>query len=264
MAKVFITGSADGLGMMAASALIAGGHEVLLHARNNTRANDARRKNPGCIGCVTGDLAIIAETKSVAEQVNAFGTFDAIIQNAAMGYRESTRVFTPDGLSQLFAINSLAPYILTSLITKPKRLIFLSSGLHRQGNASSDDLNWEQRRWSGYQAYADSKLHDLLLALAVARLWKDVLSNALEPGWVATKMGGAGAPDDLKKGSETQVWLATSNDPEALVSGQYFFHKRPRDYNHVAADKIVQDAFLNACQMYSGISLPSAETAMQR
>jgi NAD(P)-dependent dehydrogenase (short-subunit alcohol dehydrogenase family) len=257
MAKVFITGSADGLGRMAAGKLISLGHEVVLHARSKERAKDAQKENPGAVACLTGDLSIISQTKSVAEQVNAIGSFDAVIHNAAIGYRESTRTVTTDGLSQLFAINSLAPFILTALITRPKRLIFLSSGLHRQGNASSDDLNWERKRWSGYQAYSDSKLHDLVLALAIARRWPEVCSNAVEPGWVATKMGGAGAPDDLEKGAETQVWLAVSNEPETMVTGKYFFHKRPRDYNMIAADVIVQDKFIIACESLSGVKLPA-------
>ena len=86
----------------------------------------------------------------------------------------------------------------------------------------------EQRRWQGQQAYPDTKLHDVLLAFAVARLWPDVLSNALEPGWVPTKMGGPGAPDDIDAAHRTQVWLAVSNDPNATVTGEYFYHMRLR------------------------------------
>src|SRR5690606_14709882 len=115
-------------------------------------------------------------------------------------------------------------YLLTALIEKPSRLIYLSSGLHRQGDASLRDLTWESRRWSGYQAYADSKLHDLILSQAVARCWPDVYSNAVEPGWVATKMGGPGAPDSLEDAPKTQCWLAVSNDTRAKVSGRYFYH----------------------------------------
>ncbi len=164
---------------------------------------------------VIGDLASIAQTRKVAEQVNGLGLFDAVIHNAAIGYREPRRIATEDGLPQVFAVNTLAPYILTALIKKPKRLVYLSSGLHRNGDASLKDLAWEQRPWQGQQAYSDTKLHDVLLAFAVARRWPGVLSNALEPGWVPTKMGGAGAPDDLDEGHRTQVWLAVSDDPAA-------------------------------------------------
>jgi NAD(P)-dependent dehydrogenase (short-subunit alcohol dehydrogenase family) len=122
----------------------------------------------------------------------------------------------------VFAINTLAPYVLTALITKPKRLVYLSSGMHHGANTNLDDLLWIKRRWNGAAAYAETKFHDVLLAFALARLFPNLLSNALEPGWVPTKMGGPGAPDDLDAAPKTQVWLATSNDRAALVSGNIF------------------------------------------
>jgi len=188
--------------------------------------------------------------------VGRLGHFDAIIHNAAIGYRESRRIATVDGLPQVFAINSLAPYILTCQIDKPSRLIYLSSGLHRQSNGGLDDLNWEKRKWDGYTAYADSKLHNVILAFAVARKWKDVYANALEPGWVATKMGGPGAPDSLEEAPKTQVWLAVSNDPGALVTGKYFYHMRQSPFNPIAKDEQVQEKFLLRCQEFSGITFP--------
>ncbi|HTE26062.1 SDR family NAD(P)-dependent oxidoreductase [Flavitalea sp.] len=254
MAKIFITGSADGLGSMAARLLISQGHEVMLHARNEDRAKHALKQNPKASHCLTGDLSILSQTKELAGKVNDAGTLDAIIYNAAIGYREPKKILTKDGLATVFAVNSLAPYILTALINRPGRLIYLSSSLHHQGNVRMDDLNWEKKSWSGYQAYADSKLHDLLLAFAVARKWPDVYSNGLDPGWVPTKMGGPGAPDDLRKGAETQAWLAVSEEPEAKVNGKYFFHKLIRRHNMVAADSVVQDEFLAACAVLSGVN----------
>ena len=220
MARVLITGSSDGLGLLAAQLLLEQGHRVVLHGRNELRAARAMESAPGAEAVVHGDLSSIAQTRAVADQVNALGTFDAVIHNAAVGYREPGRIETEDGLPQVFAVNTLAPYILTALITRPKRLIYLSSSLHRQGDASLDDLTWTGRTWNGMQAYSDSKLHDVLLAFAFARYWPGVLSNALEPGWVPTKMGGPGAPDDLDAGRRTQVWLAVSDDrkPSSPVS----------------------------------------------
>ena len=210
MSRVFITGSSDGLGRMAAQLLIEQGHSVVLHARNEERGREAMSAVPGAETVVTGDLTSIAQTRNVAEQVNALGSFDAVVHNAGIGYREPRRIATEDGLPHVFAVNTLAPYILTALIRRPKRLVYLSSGLHRSGDASLKDLLWEHRPWDGQQAYSDTKLHDVLLAFAVARLWPDVLSNALEPGWVPTKMGGPGAPDDIDAAHRTQVWLAVS------------------------------------------------------
>jgi NAD(P)-dependent dehydrogenase (short-subunit alcohol dehydrogenase family) len=257
MTRVFITGSSDGLGRMAAQLLVEQGHGVVLHARNEKRGQEALAAVPGAEAVVIGDLASIAQTREVAEQVNGLGLFDAVIHNAAIGYREPRRIATEDGLPQVFAVNTLAPYILTALIKKPKRLVYLSSGLHRNGDASLKDLRWEQRPWEGQQAYSDTKLHDVLLAFAVARRWPGVLSNALEPGWVPTKMGGAGAPDDLDEGHRTQVWLAVSDDPAATVTGGYFYHMRPRKPNPATRDVERQEELVDACQRFSGIELPN-------
>jgi NAD(P)-dependent dehydrogenase (short-subunit alcohol dehydrogenase family) len=257
MARVFITGSSDGLGQMAAQLLIEQGHSVVLHARNQRRAQDALARVPGAEGVVTGDLTSIAQTRKVAEQVNELGAFDAVIHNAGIGYREPRRIATEDGLPHVFAVNTLAPYILTALIERPKRLVYLSSGLHRNGDASLEDLTWEHRAWQGQQAYSDTKLYDVLLAFAIARRWPEVFSNALEPGWVATKMGGAGAPDDLDEGHRTQVWLAVSDDPAAMVTGEYFYHMRLRAPNPASRNVERQDALLAACKRLSGVDLPS-------
>jgi NAD(P)-dependent dehydrogenase (short-subunit alcohol dehydrogenase family) len=215
MARVFITGSADGLGKMAAELLIEQGHEVVLDARSKLRAEETKRNVPQAQAVLVGDLSSIAQTRSVAEQVNSLGAFDAVIHNAAVGYKEPRRIQTADGLSHVFEVNTLAPYVLTALIAKPKRLIYLSSMLHQNGDPTLEDVAWQSRLWDGEQAYSDSKLHDVLLAFAIARRWPSVLSNAVEPGWVPTRMGGAAATDDLDQAHRTQVWLATSDDPEA-------------------------------------------------
>jgi NAD(P)-dependent dehydrogenase (short-subunit alcohol dehydrogenase family) len=257
MARVFITGSSDGIGLMAANLLIEEGHKVLLHARHEKRAKEALAKVPGAEGVVIGDLSIIAETVHVAEQVNALGKFDAVIHNAAVGYRESKRIETPDGIAHVFAVNSLAPYILTCLIHPPQRLIYTSSQLHRSGDTTLKDLAWKERPWSGYAAYADSKLHNTILAFTIACKWPLVYSNAVEPGWVATKMGGKGAPDSLEEAPKTQVWLATSNDPKALVSGKYFYHQKLYQFHPSVANEQVQEKFLKECERLSGIKLPA-------
>jgi NAD(P)-dependent dehydrogenase (short-subunit alcohol dehydrogenase family) len=257
MARVFITGSSDGLGKMAAQLLIEQGHRVVVHARNAQRAQEALAAIPGADGVVIGDLASIAQTRKVADQVNALGSFDAVIHNAGLGYREPKRVASEDGLPQVFAVNTLAPYILTALIKTPKRLVYLSSGLHHQGDTSLKDLSWENRPWNGQQAYSDTKLHDVLLAFAVARRWPHVLSNAVEPGWVATKMGGAGATDNLDEGHRTQAWLAVSDDPAAKVSGEYFYHMRKKTPKSAARDVEIQEKLMEACKGFSGVELPA-------
>ena len=258
MARIFITGSTDGLGLAAAEQLLSQGHQVVGHARSRDRAVELRDSVPDIEQVVVGDLSSVRETASIAEQVNAIGHFDAVIHNAGIGYREPRKITTVDGHAHLLAINVLAPYLLTALITPPDRLIYLSSGMHRGGTPSVEDLDWDHRQWNGTQAYADSKLLDATLAFAVARMWPSVRSNAVEPGWVATKMGGSGAPDDLTKAHVTQTWLAVSDSPQALVSGQYFYHQQPRATNPAVRSVEFQDALIGALAELTDVTLPAA------
>ncbi|WP_250626265.1 SDR family NAD(P)-dependent oxidoreductase [Pinirhizobacter soli] len=255
MSRIFISGSSTGLGLMTAELLLSQGHKVVLHARNANRAEDAARALPEAEAVVIGDLETIAGATSVATQVNALGKFDAVIHNAAVGYREGYRV-TSDGLPHVFAINTLSAYLLTALIEQPKRLVYLSSGLHHHADAQLGDILWKKRRWDGSAAYSESKLHDAMLAFAVARRWKDVLSNSLEPGWVPTKMGGPGAPDDMDKAHLTQAWLAVNDNSEAQVTGKYFYHLKRMKPNPQAYDSALQDRLLAICAEISGITMP--------
>jgi NAD(P)-dependent dehydrogenase (short-subunit alcohol dehydrogenase family) len=218
MARIFITGSTDGLGRAAARTLMTEGHDVILHARSRERASTLADLAPRSERVVIGDLGSAVETRVVADQVNAFGRMDAVIHNAGV-YLEPSRGTTPEGHAKTLAVNTLAPYMLTALIERPDRVVYLSSGMHLGGTGSLRDIDWIERRWNASQAYSESKLHVATLAAAVARRWPDVLSNSVDPGWVPTKMGGAGAPDDLEMGHLTQTWLAVSSDPAAAVSG---------------------------------------------
>lgn len=258
MAHVLITGSADGLGLMAGGLLIGQGHTVTLHARNMARAAHTRAVLPAAENVLVGDLGSLDGIRSVATQANAAGRFDAVIHNAGIGYREPRRVETADGLSQLFTVNVLAPYLLTALMTRPDRLVYLSSGMARGGDADLTDPQWTDRRWNGAQAYGDSKLFDVLLAFGVARRWPNVLSNSVEPGWVATKMGGSGAPDDLDRAPVTQAWLAVSDDEAAQVTGRHFYHQQERPVSAEAHEAKVQDALLDYCAELTGTPIPAS------
>jgi NAD(P)-dependent dehydrogenase (short-subunit alcohol dehydrogenase family) len=257
VARVFITGSSDGLGLLAARLLIGGGHRVVLHGRNEARCADARKAAPGAEADIAGDLSSIAGARRVAEDVNRLGRFDAVIHNAGVGYRAQGQAASEPGIPEVFAVNVLASYILTALIERPRRLVYLASGMHRGVRPRLDDLLWRRRRGSGAGAYAESKLCDVLLAFAVARRWPDVKSNAVEPGWVPTKMGGPAAPDDLQAGCETQAWLATSDDALAQATGLCFYHRRPRAANPAASDVATQEALIEECRQISGILFPA-------
>lgn len=259
MARIFITGSADGLGRMTARLLIAEGHRVIVHGRTKRRAEEAMEEAPGAENCVYGDLSAMDETRELADQVNKLGVMDAVIHNAGIGYRENKLVFTKDSMPPVFEVNSVAPYILTCLIYKPGRLVYISSGLNRNGDGSLADLTWKNRPWDGFKAYSDSKLHNVLLAFAVAQRWKDVLSNAMEPGWVPTKMGGEGAPDSLEEGARTQAWLAVSNDKEAMVSGKFFYHMKQQKAHPVATNTTVQNKLMAEYERITGIAFPATD-----
>jgi len=202
MARVFITGSTDGLGLAAARTLIDEGHEVVLHARSRKRAaalsDLAQRAN----GVALGDLSSAADTRAVANQVNALGRMDAVIHNAGV-YLETARGETPEGHARTLAINLLAPYMLTGWIKRPDRLVYLSSGMHHSGGGdeSLDDIDWTKRRWNASKAYSESKLYLTALALAVARRWPDALSNAVDPGWVPTKWAAPAPPTISRRGT---------------------------------------------------------------
>ena len=255
MARIFITGSTDGLGRAAARTLLDDGHQVVLHARNPARAASVDDLAARAAGVVVGDLASAGETGSVADQVNAVGRMDAVIHNAAI-YIDGRRVATPEGHARTLAVNVLAPYVLTATIGRPARLIYISSGMHHDGDASLRDINWTTRRWSGVQAYSDSKLFLVALAFAAARRWPGVRSNAVDPGWVPTRMGGPGAPDDLELGHVTQAWLAASDHPEAAGSGGYWYHQRRQAPAAAVADERFQDALLGELARLTGVRLP--------
>src|SRR5262252_5423795 len=222
---VFITGSTDGLGRAAAAALIREGHDVVLHARTRQRAAALGDLALAAAGTVIGDLSSAAQTRELADRVNDLGRMDAVIHNVGV-YLEPSRFTTAEGHAKTLAVNTLAPYMLTALIGRPDRLIYLSSGMHYGGAGSLRDIDWTARRWNAAQAYSESKLHVTALALTIARVWPDVFSNAIDPGWVPTKMGGAAATDDLELGYLTQTWLAVSSDAAATGSGGYWYHRR--------------------------------------
>jgi NAD(P)-dependent dehydrogenase (short-subunit alcohol dehydrogenase family) len=257
--RVFVTGSTTGLGLEAAKMLVEAGHRVVLHARSEARSRAVEAAMPDASAIVIGDLSVLSETVAVADQATKHGPFDAVIHNAGIYQPGSRRQVTVDGLEQTFQVNVLAPYVLTALIPIPNRLIYLSSGMASGGTIDLDDLMRQRRRWSASDAYADSKLCDIALALAVARRYRDAVVTAVCPGWVRTRMGGSGAPTDLRTGAATQVWLATSEEPEALISGRFMRHMRNLAIPRAATDTDLQEGLLAACRTISGFGLPAPD-----
>ena len=219
--RIFITGSTTGLGLLAGELLMKEGHEVVFHARTKSS-----KINPE-YSYVIGDISKLEEVKSVAQDINKLGRFDVVIQNAGV-YTVSSE--------ELFAVNVRAPYVLSTLINRPERMVFLSSDMHLSGTMNLDPHTC---------SYSDTKLFDLMLAKWFARLWPQTYINAVDPGWVPTRMGGSSAPDDLMEGVKTQMWLATSNDPSALVTGKYFHHMKQRKSNPIADSEEAQEQLIH-------------------
>jgi NAD(P)-dependent dehydrogenase (short-subunit alcohol dehydrogenase family) len=244
VARIFITGSAGGLGLNAARALIQQGHDVVLHARHGSRFAHAGAVRDQAVGTVVGDLADLAETVQVAEQAGQYSPFDAVIHNAG--------VYSGN---EIFSVNTVAPYVLTALMARPRRVVYISSGMHRWGTPDLQGIDWRNaaRRPA---AYSDSKLYVTALSAIVARRWPDTESNAVDPGWVPTRMGGRSAPDDLELGHVTQVWLATRDSAGDRVSGGYWFHQQRREPHAAVNDAAFQAELLAELERYTGLALP--------
>lgn len=246
MSRVLVTGSADGLGRLAAESLLDQGHAVVVHARSAARARDLVDLVDRGASCVVGDLADAGQVRDLAAQVDALGGVDAAIHNAGV----------IDGRA-LLPVNVVAPYLLTALAGSalPGRVVHLSSGMHAGGSAQLDGVDWSGTRPS--VSYSTSKLFVTALSCALPRLRPGTLVNAVDPGWVPTRMGGAGAPDDLALGHRTQEWLAVSDEPEARTSGGYWYHQRRRDPHPAALDRRFQDDLLARLADATGVALPA-------
>ena len=231
--RIFITGSADGLGRGAAQQLLSEGHQVIVHARNSQRLEAVADLHGA--QSVVGDLSDPAPTRALAEQLNRIGRMDAVIHNAGV-YNTGS----------IWEVNVLAPYLLTALMEVPDRLIYLSSGMHQGGRP----------QLGGSVSYSDSKLFITTLANALAQRWPKVITSSVDPGWVPTKMGGAHAPDDLRLGHLTQTWLATSQEPRALQSGRYWHHQQIQVPHAATQDPEFQRELLDHLERVSKISLP--------
>jgi NAD(P)-dependent dehydrogenase (short-subunit alcohol dehydrogenase family) len=244
MPRIWITGSADGLGRATAETLLSEGHQVVVHVRSRQRLHAVQDLLDRGASAVIGDLSDLEQSRSVAEQANQIGRFDTVIHNAGVYSGPS-----------VLPVNVVAPYVLTALVARSSRLVYLSSSMHTGGHPDIQRLDWMGKRMSA--SYSDSKLFVTTLAMAIARLWSDVITSAVDPGWVPTRMGGPNAPDDLRLGHLTQEWLATSSDPEALVTGGYWHHQRRTQPHSASLDLAFQAALLERLEQATGVVLPA-------
>ena len=254
MSSILITGSSDGIGLLAARSLIAQGHRVTLHARNPERASQTVSSVPGAAGVLIGDISTVKGMKSFAEGANkAARPFDVVVHNAGVG-SSAPKQNTADGFAQLFAVNSLAPYVLTALMCPPKRLVYTSSMLHTGGDDSLKNI-------ASRSSYGDTKLHNVLLANAVARRWRDVESNSVHPGWIKTKLAGSSAPGSTQSGADTLVDLAAPSGGKAIGTGKYFSGRKVTSPHPTALDESKQDELMRIYEELSGVKFPSGHSS---
>ncbi|KAL2866199.1 NAD(P)-binding protein [Aspergillus lucknowensis] len=263
--RIFITGSSDGIGLATAKLLADQGHAVVLHARNPSRAASTQSSVPNSAAVLTGDLSSISETKALAADAKRLlngAPFDTIIHNAGIGYgATASREITADGIAAVFAVNTLAPYILTCLMGKPSaRLLFMSSDSHYGGDATLRNGGVTRSH-----SYADSKLHDVMLANAFARRWgategggdDGVQVVSMHPGWVRTKMGGGMAPVGLERPARVLAeWAVGKGEFANLRSGAFFTTRGEEDAHPGAGDVNKQEELLRICREVSGVAVP--------
>ncbi|MGO4592246.1 SDR family NAD(P)-dependent oxidoreductase [Leifsonia sp. 2TAF2] len=240
MARILVTGAGSGLGFGAARELAEDGHTVIGHVRSLDRAGELREVLGDAAVLIPAELSDESEVRELAARVAEAGGVDAVIHNAGV----------IDGPG-ILPVNVVAPYVLTALVPAARH-VYLSSGMHRGGHPRLDGLDWSGRRATA--SYSDSKLMVTALAAAVPRLRPGVFSNAVDPGWVPTRMGGRSAPDDLELGHRTQVWLAEGEDPATRTSG-YWHHQRQQRPHPAAADVAFQDALVAALREHTGLAL---------
>ena len=246
---ILVTGSTDGVGRATARALAERGCAVIVHGRDEKRAAEAARELAAVTGSrqvtwVAGDFGSLAEVRAMAERVlDTCPRLDVLVNNAGIAVRD--RRLSADGYESTFAVNHLAPFLLTNLLldrlldSAPARVVNVSSGVHGGGRIDLDDLQME-RRFDGWQAYCNSKLANALFTSELARLVDaaEVTANFLHPGVIDTKLlhvnFGGGSP--VAAGARTPVHLAL--DPEgAGVTGAYFVDRRRTRASSAARDR---------------------------
>ena len=265
---VLVTGGTGGIGRATAMGLAKMGARLGITGRDRGRTQEAaaeiRAAGGGQVDVFVADLSSQSQARRLAAEVlQTYPRLDVLVNNVG-GYW-NTRHITPDGLERTFALNHLAPFLLTNLLLErltqstPARVVTVASNAHTTGQIDFDDLQGE-RSYSGSRAYSQSKLANVLFTYELARRLaaSAVTANALHPGVVNTSFG-AGDPGGIQRlflpfvrpflktagqGAATSIHLASSPDLKQ-VSGRYFANSKPKksskaSYDQPAAERLWQ------------------------
>ncbi|GAA3568341.1 SDR family NAD(P)-dependent oxidoreductase [Microlunatus spumicola] len=248
MATICITGASDGIGLATTEQLLAAGHRVLVHARSEERGRPVVDRLTGDVGLVTGDLASLAEVEDLARQIIAQGPLDVLVNNAGVWVRGDVPPTSVDGFETTFAVNVLAPHLLTTRLADhlTGRLVWLGSGMAGSGHPDADDPG---AKTDPSRAYSDSKASDVLLAGAWGRRLKGVGSVAVDPGWVKTKLASSGAPGTVDSSADSLTYLCTEAD---LGQGLYWRGRRTITVPKHLRDEAYADALAATCDRLVG------------
>lgn len=265
---VCVTGSTDGIGRAAALALLRAGHRVLVHARSPERGRPVVERlvaevPGGDAALVTGDLSSLAEVRDLAEQVRerAGGGLDALVHDAGVWVRGDVPSVGADGRETTFAVNVLAPHLLTHLLAGDLeaaggRVVWLGSGMARSGTKHLDPARpgaTSSRDEAGAKrAYSVSKAADVALALGWRTRLTAAASTALDPGWVPTKLASAGARGSVEGSAAALAWLAVDATREELAV-PYRRGRTPADVPAPLRDAGLQQTLMSACDELAGI-----------
>jgi NAD(P)-dependent dehydrogenase (short-subunit alcohol dehydrogenase family) len=264
---VLVTGSTDGIGKATALALAKAGMRVIVHGRSRPKVDRALSELtaavPGAdLDGVSFDLGSLASTRKGAEEVQKKAPQLHVLVNNA-GIFAAERVLTGDGIEATLAVNHVGHYLLTHLLTPqleaaaPARVVILSSIAHTRGRIHLDDLSLE-RAFSGYAAYAQSKLANVMHALDLAGRWDPakIAAYSLHPGVISTKLLREGFGPvrgaSVTQGAAVPVMLATAEKVEE-PSGTYWSEGQVSPVASAANDVTVRDALRAATERMAGI-----------
>jgi NAD(P)-dependent dehydrogenase (short-subunit alcohol dehydrogenase family) len=279
---ILVTGATGGIGFIAARTLAMMGANVVIVGRDPAKAQASvariqRETGATSVNALTADLSSMQEVRRLAAEFQAqYPRLDVLLNNAGAVFL--SRQTTVDGYERTFALNHLAPFLLTHLLLDrlkadaPARVVTVSSMAHRGQTIDVDDVNQTRRGYSAWRAYGESKLANIMFTYALARRLEGsgVTANTLHPGFVATGFARNNGPlwqvamslvrpfaISPERGAQTSIYLASSPDVAAL-SGRYFVNSKPATSSQASYDVATQERLWTLSEQMTGITAEAA------